>query len=152
MEKKIYRKPTMQLEEFIPNECVAACGDSGTVYFPFICDAPITGNYHDSDGDWDDVYWWSDSNFNPLNPRTKNRKLEDYIGRNASRLGQYHPCGASHTVSNRSTFYYGFIDRDNDGKYTEGEGVVIWRGDNYWFPNIHCSQQLKHEDWETPKS
>ena len=37
MEKKNYEKPAMQLEEFIPNECVATCGSEK--YYDFTCDA-----------------------------------------------------------------------------------------------------------------
>ena len=153
MEKKIYEKPSMQVEAFVAaNYCAGACGDSGTTYYDFQCDAPVNGNYQGRTGRFDYVYWWSDSNFNPLNPNTKDKKLEDYIGRTAYELGGYHPCGTSHPVSTTSTFYYGFVDRNDNERYDAGEGCVIWRGDNPWNPNIHCTSALEHEDWEILKS
>lgn len=36
--KRRYERPSAYIEEFTPNEYVAACGDSGTVY-KFKCDA-----------------------------------------------------------------------------------------------------------------
>ena len=36
--KRRYERPSAYIEEFTPNEYVAACGDSGTVYM-FRCDA-----------------------------------------------------------------------------------------------------------------
>lgn len=41
--KKRYKRPSAYIEEFTPNEYVAACGDSGKVY-KFRCDAG--GGYH----------------------------------------------------------------------------------------------------------
>ena len=39
MTKKVYTKPELKSEAFVPQTHVAACGDSGTVY-KFTCDAP----------------------------------------------------------------------------------------------------------------
>lgn len=38
MTKKVYTKPELKSEAFVPQTHVAACGDSGTVY-KFTCDA-----------------------------------------------------------------------------------------------------------------
>lgn len=37
MTKKVYTKPELKSEAFVPQTHVAACGDSGTVY-KFTCD------------------------------------------------------------------------------------------------------------------
>lgn len=149
--KKIYEKPVMQAEVFVvENYCAGSCGEHGTTWYDFQCDAPVNGNHHYWDGDYDDVYWWSQSRFSPLNPATKDKKIEDYIGSTAYYLGQYHPCGITHPVSSENSFYFGFVDRNNNERYDQGEGCVIWRGDNG--RNIHCTSVLRHEDWETLKS
>ena len=36
--KKTWEEPRILVQQFMPNEYVAACGDSGTVY-NFVCDA-----------------------------------------------------------------------------------------------------------------
>ena len=149
--KKIYEKPAMQVEEFVAtNYCAGQCGEHGTTWFDFQCDAPLNGNHYSQGQRWDDVYWWSQSRFSPLNPATNYKKFEDYVDQQAYELGLYHPCGVTHPVSSENSFYFGFVDRNNNERYDSGEGCVIWRGDNG--RNIHCTTVLKHEDWETLKS
>ena len=149
--KKIYEKPVMQVEAFMAaNYCAGQCGDEGETWFDFQCDAPVNGNHYSQGQRWDDVYWWSQSRFSPLNPATNYKKFEDYIGQQAYYLGMYHPCGVTHPVSSDNSFYFGFVDRNNNGNYDDGEGCVIWRGDNG--RNIHCTTMLNHEHWEILKS
>ena len=51
MEKRSYVKPVLSGEEFVPQNYIAACGDSGVVY-KFKCDAPEgTVYYYDADGE-----------------------------------------------------------------------------------------------------
>ena len=38
MEKRVWENPLTMVQQFVPNEYVAACGDSGTTYL-FTCDA-----------------------------------------------------------------------------------------------------------------
>ena len=45
-----YRKPMMNVEKFVANEYVAACGDENKVY-KFVCDAPRGPLYYYSNGD-----------------------------------------------------------------------------------------------------
>lgn len=43
--KKRYERPSAYIEEFTPNEYVAACGDNNKVY-KFECDAPRGSLYY----------------------------------------------------------------------------------------------------------
>lgn len=156
MEKKIYEKPAIQLEEFIPNECVAACGSEKK--FAFECDAPVHGWYEKNypynwtrwGGYWDKVYYWPSSEFNPLDPNTKDKKMEQYTGTTPTYLTKFHTCHETHDVNINSKFYFGFVDRDDDKKYDAGEGVVVWLGNDS--DNCHCSASLTSTDIPLVKS
>lgn len=131
MEKQKWVRPQAIVQEFVANEYVAACGDSGTVY-KFECDAPGGPLYYypNGDGTIDGVYNGQD---------------------NATLLGVfYHPCGATHEANATNPFYDGFVDRNLNGKYDEGEGVIVWRGPNN--NNGHATKNLDMSSWETAKS
>lgn len=149
MEKKIYEKPAMQLEEFIPNECVAACGDSGTIYI-FNCTAPAGT-----------LYYYPDSHngvYTGDKTKTEQRWVpggggghyEEVTVTTATRLGSYHPCTEHHEAPNTDNFYYGFVDYNNNGIEDSGEGVIVWRGING--NNGHAIVELDMNNWETKKS
>ena len=90
MEKQKWVRPQAVVQEFVANEYVAACGDSGTVY-KFQCDAPGGTLYYypDSDGKIDGVYNGSGK---------------------ATQLGLfYQPCGAAHEASSTNDFYDGYV-------------------------------------------
>lgn len=99
--RKEWMEPVIEVQEFVANEYVASCGNSGVVY-KFKCDAG-KGSYA--------VY--VDTN--------NNGKLD----RKDHWLGDYHACGATHDASVRDEFLNGFIYRG--GEYTP---VVIWRGED----------------------
>ena len=89
MSQMIWCRPKAVIEKFIPNEYIAACGDSGTVY-NFECNAGIKyrgdRNYH--------YNVWTSSG----------RVLTD---RNS---GYYGPCGATHQADSDDEFLNGYID------------------------------------------
>ena len=122
--RKEWMEPVVEVQEFVANEYVAACGDSGTVY-KFKCDAG-EGNYT--------VY--VDSNHNGKFDLT-----DELLGIT------YHACGATHEASVRDEFLNGFIHKPFSLEYTP---VVIWRGEDG--KNIHCTTNLNMSSWETAKS
>ena len=73
--KKRYERPSAYIEEFTPNEYVAACGDNNKVY-KFECDARGGTLYYYRYG-------------------------RDY---GATKLGSYHPCQAKHEASTDDDF------------------------------------------------
>lgn len=97
--KKRYERPSAYIEEFTPNEYVAACGDSGKVY-KFECDARGGTLYYYRDG----------------------------RGYGATRLGSYHPCQTKHEASTKDDFYDGFVDYNRNRREDKGEAVIVWRG------------------------
>lgn len=131
--KKMWEEPKILVQKFMPNEYVAACGDSGVVY-NFECNA---GNRQNSYN----VYY---DNGRPL--ASSNGSEEWY-----AQFTGYHPCGATHEAESDSGFYDGYMylqDRrgNNSGNPID---VIIWtdRG-----TNVHCTTNLDMDKWETAKS
>lgn len=130
MKRAIWTKPRAEVEQFMANEYVAACGDSNRVYY-FQCDAPRGTLYYypTGDGEVDGVY-------------TGNSE--------ATKLGSYHPCGSTHEAATTNPFYDGFVDRNGNGTCDTGEACIVWRG--RWGGNGHATAQLDMDSWETARS
>ena len=97
--RKEWMEPVIEVQEFVANEYVAACGDSGKVY-KFECDARGGTLYYYRDG----------------------------RGYGATRLGSYHPCQAKHEASTKDDFYDGFVDYNGNRREDKGVAVIVWRG------------------------
>lgn len=134
MEKQKWVRPQAIVQEFVANEYVAACGDSGKVY-KFECTAPKGTLYYypQSDGEIDGKYTGTGS---------------------ATRLGSYEPCSAKHEAEATDPFYDGFVDYNKDGKHSEGEGVIVWTQRGWWgnVYDAHATKNLDMNSWETAKS
>lgn len=132
--RREWMEPVIEVQEFVANEYVASCGDSGTVY-KFTCNASAGTLYYypESDGQIDGNY-------------TGDK-------RNSWKLGPYQPCNAKHEASVTSDFYDGFVDYNRNQFQDPGEGVIVWiergRG-NYW--DGHATTNLDMNSWETAKS
>ena len=130
MEKRVWEDPLTMVQQFVPNEYVAACGDENKVYL-FTCDAGWTGlsgsevytNGPDGEmGTWDDVH-----------------------------LGTYGKCGKTHEASTTDDFVNGYLIKNVLGlPVGERQSVIIWRGEKG--NNIHCTTKLNMNEWETAKS
>lgn len=130
MEKKrVYRKPVMESETFVPQTYIAACGDSGVVY-KFKCDAGggVSGN----------VY--VDSNHNGEYDFLIDKELTGWI------LSTYHACGETHEAPKTDEFLDGFYRAFGTLNYQK---VKIWTDGG---TNIHCTTNLNEDTWETAKS
>lgn len=142
MMKATWTKPQAVVENFMANEYVAACGDSGVVY-KFNCNAPAgTVYYYNNktvgDGTIDGVYTGTGS---------------------ATRAGGYHPCSKKHEADSTADFCDGFVDRNSNGKCDSGEEAIIWlEYARNWFTgqlevdNWHATAELDMSKWETAKS
>ena len=129
--KKMWEEPKIYVEKFIPNEYVAACGDTNNEYI-FQCDAMggISGTVFYSDGD---------DEFEPFGD-------DRFMG------SGYHACGERHTTQVGDEFTEGWYVTGWSG-ITGGdwvEKVIIWRGPDG--NNIHCTTNLDQNTWETAKS
>lgn len=135
--KKRWEEPRILAEKFMPNEYVAACGDTEYGNYLFECDAPAGTLYYypQSDGKIDGQYsgWgW------------------------AERMGSYTPCGATHEAPTTGDFYDGFVDRNRNGQQDSGEGVIVWRNREWsilgWRWNGHATTNLDMESWTKDRS
>lgn len=131
--KKRWEEPRILVQKFMPNEYVAACGDSGVVY-NFECNAGSRQeNYN--------VYY---DNGNPLASSNGWEEL-------SAQFTGYHPCGATHKAESDSGFYDGYMYLQNWWGNNTGDriDVVIWtdRG-----RDVHCTTNLDMDEWTTAKS
>lgn len=140
--KKSYESPRAYVEEFTPNEYVAACGDSGVTYL-FKCDAGdgVSGNvYVESngiDGLQSRAQWVQDGKY-PWEGHWQNADRS---------LGGYHACGTTHEADSDDDFLNGYYVPYDSGQVSK---VIIWRGPHN--DNVHCTTNLNKDSWATAKS
>ena len=127
--KKRYERPSAYIEEFTPNEYVAACGDSGTIY-KFRCNAGKKSHYYN-------VYYMNG-----------NKKTYLAAQKWGVKFDYYHPCDKTHEAESNSGFIQGYID-DQNTREDEKIPVYIWTEGG---TNVHCTTDLNMKDWETAKS
>lgn len=128
--KKVYSKPILESETFVPQTYIANCGDSGKIY-KFTCDAGggVSGSvYLETNG-------------------TEGLQT----GRGGDRyLSGYHACGSTHEADSEDDFLEGYyVTTTWWGKRTVTP-VIVWRGPNN--DNTHCTTNLDIDSWETVKS
>lgn len=132
--KKRWEEPRIEVQKFMPNEYVAACGDSGVVY-NFECNA---GNR------------WDNYNVYLENGTPYATSGRDYGGCHTDYSG-YHPCGETHEADSDSGFLKGYMYKQ--GFWGEDTGskidVIIWTKN---YTNVHCTTKLNMDDWTTAKS
>lgn len=122
--KRMYIKPVLESETFVPQNYIAACGDTEYGKYLFTCDAPGGRLYYYNS--------WGQA---------------DYIG-------SYTPCNKKHEAEKSSEFPKGFIDYNRNGREDEGEAVIVciergWLGS---IRNAHATTNLNQDSWETVKS
>jgi len=126
--KKRYERPSAYIEEFTPNEYVAACGDHGKVY-KFECNAGQKNKQYN-------VYYID-------------KGQKKYLTKAGGWFGNYyHPCGETHEAEEDTGFINGYID-DQSTPWDEKTPVVIWTDNG---TNVHCTKNLDMSTWQTAKS
>lgn len=135
--KRMYERPSAYIEEFTPNEYVAACGASGTVY-NFECNA---GNKQSKYN----VYYYEGNNKKYI---AKKSKWNGWNWIQEAQFDNYHPCGEKHKAVSGSGFIRGFIDDQSTSK-DEAVPVYIWTDNG---TDVHCTTKLDINTWETLKS
>ena len=135
MAKKVYSKPMLKSEAFVPQSYVAACGDTNKVY-KFTCDA--TGGilgvvYQETNGQG-------------------GLQVNLFGGGDTRIASSYHACGITHEAPATDSFYDGYYVTGGDA-ISGGDlitPVKIWKGpDNN---NVHCTTNLDMSSWLTAKS
>ena len=122
--KKDWMDPQTIVQDFVPNEYVAACGESGAVY-KFVCDAGVPNSLF-------------------LEVSTPNKGDVRTIA--------YHPCGATHEASTQDEFISGYVRGWKgllSGGWSDYVPVMIWTDGG---TNTHCTTNVKMETWEIAKS
>ena len=134
MEKMTWTRPVAAVEQFMPNEYIAACGDSGVVY-KFVCNAGSKWNDYN-------VYLANGTPY-ATSGRDSGGCRTDYSG--------YSPCGESHEAESNSVFLDGYMFEQSWSGEDTGDriNVIIWT-DNY--TDVHCTTNLDMNKWETAKS
>lgn len=137
MGTRMWERPLTTVQNFVANEYVAACGDSGTKYL-FTCDA--------GGGESGTVYL--ETNGKP--------GLQTGRGGDQS-LGGYHACGTQHEADSDDAFLNGYyVTKEYVGNWPWGHyeetttDVIVWRGPHN--NNTHCTTNLDKDSWETAKS
>lgn len=130
--KKRYERPSAYIEEFTPNEYVAACGDSGTIY-KFRCNAGKTWKHYN-------VYYMDGNEKTYI--AHKNRWYWN------AQFESYHPCDKTHEAKSDTGFIRGYID-DQSTWEDEQTPVYIWTDGGR---DVHCTTELDPKKWETAKS
>lgn len=129
MKKQTWEEPQILVQKFMPNEYIAACGDSGKVY-NFECNAGDPNKKYDVYTD-DGRLLTKDSWF---------------------RVGYFQPCGTTHEADSAGVFMKGYmVDNGGvDGGYGARTDVYIWTGENN--DDVHCTTNLDVNSWTTAKS
>ena len=125
--KRRYERPSAYIEEFTPNEYVAACGDHGKVY-KFECNAGEKNKQYN-------VYYF-------------NNGQKKYLTKGGLFGSYYHPCKATHEAEEDTGVISGFID-DQSTWQDEKIPVVIWTDNGR---DVHCTTNLNMKEWATAKS
>lgn len=134
MKQQVWSSPKTVFEQFVPQNYIAACGDSGTVY-KFTCDAG---------GGTSGTVYLETNGIAGLQKSGTNRDTS---------LGGYHACNIYHEAESSDGFLDGyFVYGELEGwDYTEKTmQVIVWRGENN--DNVHCTAELDKTKWETAKS
>ena len=132
--KREYVKPMMVGEQFVPNEYIAACGETNKVY-KFKCDAKQVGFAGYVAEETNNIPGYQ----SPLDPDNSNPDTLLTVS--------YHQCGATHEARVTDDFVDGYF---RASVFNEIVPVIIWKGKND--DNVHCTTNIRKEEWETTKS
>ena len=140
--KKAFDMPKIVVEQFVPNEYVAACGDENKVY-KFVCNAgDVNGSYRVMTNGANGVA----DGF----PGYPNFGDDEELTTGIIFGSSYHPCGETHEAPYLDDFINGYIVPKGELNYAENRTpVIIWTNNG---TNIHCTTDLDINSWTTAKS
>ena len=137
--RKEWMEPVIEVQEFVANEYVAACGDSGKVY-NFQCNAGSYNHYGkvylETNGK---AGLQTQGGMEWVNGKPKRYHADRHL------TNSYHACDTTHKANSKDGFF--------DGYYLRGDTllkVIVWRGEDG--NNVHCTTNLDINSWETAKS
>ena len=129
--RKRWVYPQANVERFVANDYVSACGDTGYGDYLFECNAGDPGKRYDvvtDDGtNLTADYYWGDN--------------------------RYHPCNKTHRASTQDDFVMGYIyPTGGDDRFisqTQGQRVYIWTDGG---KDVHCTTNLNRNSWTVDRS
>ena len=137
--RREWMEPVIEVQEFVANEYVAACGDSGKVY-NFQCNAGSYNHYGkvylETNGK---AGLQTQGGMEWVNGKPKRYHADRHL------TNSYHACDTTHIANSKDGFF--------DGYYLRGDTllkVIVWRGEDG--NNVHCTTNLDINSWETAKS
>lgn len=144
--KKEWGKPLTSVQEFVPQEFIAACGDGITEYhYFFMCDA----------GQGNEYKVWLDNGDGVFQQSRDTQLTQNYNPFTGQQATVYSPCNEKHDVTVTEDqlgqidviFPYGWMCLvDSWGVHTNNPiKVRIWRGEDN--DNIHCTTHLDSESY-----
>lgn len=141
--RQVYESPKMFVQEFVPNEYVAACGDSGVVY-KFKCDA--------GGGVYGSVYEETNGIPGLQTGKWGDRELAGYSNSIVWGESGFYACNKTHEAESSNAFVDGYYCAK--GNTQNPMDVIVWKEPRGWgWPdNIHCTTNLDKDSWETAKS
>ena len=133
--KRKYMKPMMIGEKFVPNECIASCGDNGTIY-NFECNILNGAEY---------IYLYIEDN--------GQSGLQTGSGGD-SLVESGYACGEKHQASSEDDFLPGYYVSRSSGETGQ---CIVWRQKETlpWVGTRyvdHATSILDKNNWETLKS
>lgn len=141
MERKVWRRPLAEVQKFVANEYVAACGDGGVVY-KFKCDAGggVYGSVYEETNGIPGLQtgWQGDT------------KLAGYSDGLLGESGFY-ACNKTHDADSSNEFVDGYYCAQ--GNTDNPLQVIVWKEPRGWGrpDNIHCTTNLDQDSWgKTP--
>ncbi|MCQ2267551.1 MAG: hypothetical protein MJZ83_01595 [Bacteroidaceae bacterium] len=147
--KNTYVKPEMQVEEFLANQYVAACGDTEYGNYKFLCNA--------GGGTYGAIFLKnSDGSYTRL----------------SSSKDSFHACGESHETPVKDHYYEGLFDVDSNHSNGNESPCLIWYKEdtkNEWVwengkrvkktvglgtysYSGHATSNMSRDSWTTVKS
>lgn len=142
LNKRMYIKPVLESETFVPQNYIAACGEENKVYL-FTCDGG---------GGADGGVWKDDNGVTGLQTKSSGSWWDGTYVRADTQItwssSSYHACGKTHEAKTTDDFILNCWYKN----YRTGEKirVTVWRGPNG--NNVHCTEQLDINSWTTVKS
>lgn len=144
--KTKWEEPMILVQQFVPNEYVAACGDGGTTY-NFECNAGSSNKSYaikDSSGKVATISgMYINGGYSYNSGGGPGRRPQSQTGY------YYHPCNETHKADSNSGFLTGYHLDDPKTPWDENISVIIWTDNG---TDAHCTTNLNMEAWETAKS
>ena len=141
MEKMTWTRPMAEVEQFMPNEYIAACGDKTDPVYKFVCNAgggANGGGWQETNGEpglQSEGKWVSTGIFDGYWEYKADKRI-------SSSSSSFHACDATHEVpvENVNQFLSNCYYKKAGSPDSAAIPVLIWRGLNN--DNVHCCTGL----------